>query len=67
MALAYGILTPAKAISKASYIVKNCVAAADRVFEVLYHKDTMPDHKNALKLSGSVSYTHLTLPTILLV
>jgi subfamily B ATP-binding cassette protein MsbA len=52
MALAYGILTPAKAISKASYRVKNGVAAADRVFEVLYHKDTMPDHKNALKLSG---------------
>lgn len=52
MALAYGILTPAKAISKASYRVKNGVAAADRVFEVLYHKDTMPDYKNALKLSG---------------
>ena len=52
MALAYGILTPAKAISKASYRVKNGVAAADRVFEVLYHKDIMPDHKNALKLSG---------------
>jgi len=52
MALAYGILTPAKAISKASYRVKNGIAAADRVFEVLYHEDTMPDHENALKLSG---------------
>ncbi len=52
MALAYGILTPAKAISKASYRVKNGVAAADRVFEILFHKDTMPDQKNAIKLSG---------------
>ena len=52
MALAYGILTPAKAISKASYRVKNGVAAADRVFEILFHEDTMPDHKNAIKLSG---------------
>lgn len=51
MALAYGILTPAKAISKASYRVKNGVAAADRVFEILFHEDTMPDHKNAIKLS----------------
>jgi len=52
MALAYGILTPAKAISKASYRVKNGVAAADRVFEILFHEDTMPDHKNAIKFSG---------------
>lgn len=35
MALAYNILTPAKAISKASYSVKSGLAAADRVFAVL--------------------------------
>ena len=35
MGLAYNILTPAKAISKASYTVKNGLAAAQRVFEVL--------------------------------
>ena len=52
MALAYGILTPAKAISKASYRVKNGIAAADRVFEVLFHKDTMPDNQNAIDASG---------------
>lgn len=52
MALAYGILTPAKAISKASYRVKNGIAAADRVFEILYHEDTMPEDNNAIKLSG---------------
>ena len=59
MALAYGILTPAKAISKASYRVKNGVAAADRVFEVLYHEDTMPDYKNALELSGFIEKIEL--------
>ena len=59
MALAYGILTPAKAISKASYRVKNGVAAADRVFEVLYHEDTMPDNKNALELSGFIEKIEL--------
>lgn len=52
MALAYGILTPAKAISKASYKVKNGIAAADRVFEVLFHEDTMPDNQNAIDASG---------------
>ncbi|MDG1779062.1 MAG: ABC transporter ATP-binding protein [Flavobacteriaceae bacterium] len=52
MALAYGILTPAKAISKASYRVKNGIAAADRVFEILKQEDSMPDLKNATELSG---------------
>ena len=51
MALAYGILTPAKAISKASYRVKNGIAAADRVFEILKQEDSMPDLKDAKKLS----------------
>ena len=59
MALAYGILTPAKAISKASYRVKNGVAAADRVFEILFHEDTMPDYKNAIKLSGFIDKIEL--------
>jgi subfamily B ATP-binding cassette protein MsbA len=51
MGLAYGILTPAKAISKASYKVKNGIAAADRVFEVLESEDSMSDEKNAKFLS----------------
>ena len=51
MGLAYGILTPAKAISKASYKVKNGIAAADRVFEVLESKDSMSDEENAKFLS----------------
>jgi len=35
MSLAYGVLTPAKSISKASYSVKKGNAAAERVLEVL--------------------------------
>ncbi|WP_445455319.1 ABC transporter ATP-binding protein [Flavobacterium sp. HNIBRBA15423] len=48
MGLAYNILTPAKAISKASYAVKNGLAAADRVFEVLEQENTIDSKENAL-------------------
>lgn len=51
MGLAYAILTPAKAISKASYKVKNGMAAADRVFEILHEEDTMPDLNNATNIT----------------
>ncbi|WP_223034974.1 ABC transporter ATP-binding protein [Hanstruepera marina] len=50
MGLAYAILTPAKAISKASYKVKNGMAAADRVFEILHEENSMPDLPNAKEL-----------------
>jgi subfamily B ATP-binding cassette protein MsbA len=48
MLLAYNILTPAKNISKASYAVKNGLAAAERVFEVLEIENTIPNDKNAI-------------------
>jgi len=48
MGLAYNILTPAKAISKASYAVKNGIAAAERVFEVLEQENTIDSKENAL-------------------
>ena len=48
MVLAYNILTPAKAISKASYRVKTGIAAAERVFEILEHEDPIQDKPNAL-------------------
>ena len=48
--LAYNILTPAKAISKASYQVKNGLAAAERVFEVLEFENTITDKENAVDL-----------------
>lgn len=48
MGLAYNILTPAKAISKASYAVKNGIAAAERVFEILEQENTIDSKENAL-------------------
>ncbi|AOW11478.1 antibiotic ABC transporter ATP-binding protein [Flavobacterium gilvum] len=48
LTLAYNILTPAKAISKASYSVKNGLAAAERVFEVLEVKNEITNKENAI-------------------
>lgn len=48
MGLAYNILTPAKAISKASYQVKNGIAAAERVFEVLEQENAIDSKENAI-------------------
>ena len=48
MGLAYNILTPAKAISKASYQVKSGLAAAERVFEVLEVENTITNKPNAI-------------------
>lgn len=48
MGLAYNILTPAKAISKASYSVKGGTAAAERVFEILEQEITITDQPNAV-------------------
>jgi subfamily B ATP-binding cassette protein MsbA len=47
MGLAYNILTPAKAISKASYSVKKGNAAAERVLEILNTTSPLQDHPNA--------------------
>jgi subfamily B ATP-binding cassette protein MsbA len=47
MGLAYNILTPAKAISKASYSVKKGNAAAERVLEILNTDSTLADLPNA--------------------
>lgn len=48
MGLAYNILTPAKAISKASYGVKKGNAAAERVLEVLETENSIKDAANAI-------------------
>lgn len=47
MGLAYNILTPAKAISKASYQLKQGNAAADRVMEILNEQNPIQDKENA--------------------
>lgn len=49
MGLAYNILTPAKAISKASYSVKKGNAAAERVLEILETESTIIDAADAIK------------------
>lgn len=49
MGLAYNILTPAKAISKASFGVKKGNAAAERVLQVLETENPIVDKENALE------------------
>ncbi|PKA83920.1 ATP-binding cassette, subfamily B, MsbA [Ulvibacter sp. MAR_2010_11] len=52
MGLAYQILTPAKAISKASYGVKKGNAAAERVLEILETESAIKDAPNAIEKEG---------------
>ena len=52
IALAWQILTPAKAISKASYKVKACNAAADRVLEIIDTPSPLKDIPNAITKEG---------------
>jgi len=52
MGLAYNILTPAKAISKASYGVKKGNAAAERVLEILETANPIFDKENAIDKSS---------------
>lgn len=49
MGLAYNILTPAKAISKASYNVKKGNAAAERVLEILETESSITDKPGAME------------------
>ena len=49
MGLAYNILTPAKAISRASYYIKQGDAAAERVMEILNTESPLSDKPNALE------------------
>ena len=49
MGLAYGVLTPAKAISKASYSIKKGNAAAQRVIEILETKSTIKEIINPVQ------------------
>lgn len=55
MALAYQILTPAKAISKASYKVKAGNAAADRILEILETESPLKDKDNAINKTDFTS------------
>lgn len=59
MGLAYNILTPAKAISKASYNVKKGNAAAERVLEVLETPNPLEETENAIDKKYFNSDIHL--------
>ena len=70
--LAYNILTPAKAISKASYAIKKGDAAAERVLEILEASNELTDHPNAKPISGfnsevrfdKISFRYDTTPVL---
>ncbi|NAS11671.1 ABC transporter ATP-binding protein [Poritiphilus flavus] len=49
MGLAYNILTPAKALSKASYGVRKGNAAAERVLEILETENPIVEKENAIE------------------
>ncbi|WP_435262767.1 ABC transporter ATP-binding protein [Tenacibaculum sp. nBUS_03] len=49
IALSYNVLTPAKLISKASYVVKKGNAAAERVLEVLETENPLKEKDNAIE------------------
>ena len=55
MGLAYQILTPAKAISKASYSVKKGNAAAERVLEILETESNIVDVPNAINKTAFIT------------
>ncbi|WP_420322931.1 ABC transporter ATP-binding protein [Flagellimonas sp.] len=55
MGLAYNILTPAKAISKASYGVRKGNAAAERVLEILESENPISDAENAIDKTELIS------------
>ena len=63
MGLAYGVLTPAKAISKASYSIKKGNAAAERVIEILESQSTIVDIEKAIKknsLDSQISFENVS-------
>ncbi len=49
IALAYGVLTPAKAISKASYSIKKGNAAAERVLEILEEENPIVSKQGSVQ------------------
>jgi len=50
--LAYNILTPAKAIAKASYSIKRADGSAHRILELLEAKNTITDIENPVQKEG---------------
>jgi subfamily B ATP-binding cassette protein MsbA len=59
MLFAYGILTPAKALSNASYGVKEGNASAERVLEILHTKNEIADQQGAENITAFAKAVHL--------
>lgn len=59
IALAYTILTPAKAISKASYQVKSGLAAAERVFSLMEQENEIISKPNAVEKESFDKNIHI--------
>lgn len=59
MGLAYNILTPAKAISNASYSIKKGNAAAERILEILNTTSSLKDKPNAINKQEFTSSINL--------
>ncbi len=49
IALAYNVLTPAKAIAKASYTIQKGMASVERIFNILDAKNPLKDKPNAIE------------------
>ena len=64
MGLAYNILTPAKAISKASYDMRRGNAAAERILEILDYENPIKERENAVVIKNFT--TAITLKRLLL-
>lgn len=63
MGLAYGILTPAKAFSKASYSVKRGNASAQRILEILEAENTIANPAVGTEVNGfekSISLSNIS-------
>lgn len=52
ISLAYNILTPAKAIAKASYSIKRANGSAQRILELLEAENTITDMENPVQKEG---------------
>lgn len=57
--LAYNILTPAKAIAKASYSIKRADGSAQRILELLEAENTITDIENPIKKEGFNEQLHI--------
>jgi len=57
--LAYNILTPAKAIAKASYSIKRADGSAQRILELLEAENTITDIENPIKKDGFDKQIHI--------